>query len=679
MATFNSIKMLILNRTLNLFTNILRFIKPTLKEIGIYASIIFVELFVIRIFEFTYLKYHLGFGISYLLFEIKGIYYDFIFISISSALIFIPFLFLHRYFPKIIKPLFYTFNVIVVLIYLILLDYLRFTFTPLDHAFFVYPFNEIIYITKTSVTIGFFDILRYILLTALCIFVAFIFLKYSKRFKLLLVGIIFVFTGTFLAKNINPARKHYSNELSFNLTINKLSYFIKSSANYFLGKSEITKKDFSALVNNYQHINNGFNYINPNYPLERTPDTTDVLGSYFNLNSEPPNIVFVIMESLSSAFCGSNAYLGNFMPFLDSLINHSLYWENYLSTSERTFNAIPSIFGSLPYGERGFMELIHPEFAVNHTTFIQFLNKNGYYSSFYYGGWIGFDNMGNFFEYQNTNFILKNFGEKYSKIEKDKNGFSWGYPDKSLFMRSFEVIDSINKNPRFDIYLTISLHHPFNPPNREYYFKKFENRVSEIDIDKKIKDEIINYTDIFATVLYTDDAIKYLIETYKNRKEFNNTIFIITGDHRLGLQNSRNNLDKYHVPFIIYSPMLKKAVKFSSVSSHANVAPTLYTFMASNFGFKLPGKVHWLGSQIDTSQTFRNRNILPLMKTNREISEFLSNNYFVSGNDLYELSDGLNLKLVENPNLRDSLQRNLNYFKLINQYITQHNLLLSED
>jgi hypothetical protein len=39
--------------------------------------------------------------------------------------------------------------------------------------------------------------------------------------------------------------------------------------------------------------------------------------------------------------------------YLDSLIPKSLYWENFVSNG-RTFGALPSILGSLPYGEKDF-------------------------------------------------------------------------------------------------------------------------------------------------------------------------------------------------------------------------------------------------------------------------------------------------------------------------------------
>jgi len=673
---------LLIKVTKRAFTKLLKFLKyqlPGLNKFGLITLILFLEFVLIRVFGFFYLNYFFGFPLSDIIYLFKGIYYDFVFVSILAVLSVIPFLLLYRYLKRIILPVFLIINTIIIIAYLILIDYLRFTFIPLDHALFAYPLNEIFYITRSSVDLNLILLIKYLIALIISILIPFLIFRKVNNFKFYLIGFAFILGGIFLSKNINPARRNYPNNLSFNLTINKLSYFCKSSANYFLRKSDISQVKFRNAVKKHHQVHSDFNFINPNYPLEHKPDTTDKLGAFFNLKKEPPNLVFVIMESLSSAFCGSNTYLGNFTPFLDSLINHSLYWENFLSTSERTFNTIPSIFGSLPYGKKGFMELVKPEDAIKHTTFIKWLNQHGYYSGFYYGGWTGFDNMENFLIYQDIDFILKKFGDNHQPIEKDKNGFSWGYPDHALFSRSLEIIDSLNKKPRLDIYLTISLHHPFNPPNKKFYRQKFEERLAELKLTKNKESEIRNYTDIFATVLYTDDAVKNFINQYKKRKDFENTIFIITGDHRLGTQNTSNALDKYHVPFIIYSPMLEKAEKFSSVSSHLNVTPTLYPFMAKNFGLKMPEKVHWLGLPMDTAKKFRNIHNIPLMRTNREITDFVFKNYLLSGEKLYMLDKKFNVHYLEHTIIEDSLKQSLKNFVILNNYITKNNLLISDE
>lgn len=652
---------------------------PLLNDFSKFLLILIGELFILRIFEFIYLQNAFDYDFIYILHSFKGIFYDIIFCSVLIILLIIPLSILYRLSAKIGRLSLHILNVVFVLLNLALIDYLKFNFIPLDHAFFAYPFKEILYIVNKSVDINLAVSIKYMVGILVSISLAnFAFRKLPiKNIQYLLI--ISLLIGIFLSKNIVPDRRKYINDTAFNLSINKLGYLSKHSIEYFSGKSSISTIEYLNIAKKYQTIHPEFNFTGVRYPLEHLPDTSDILGPFFNLNSTPPNIVLIIMESLSSAFCGSNAYLGNFTPFLDSLINESLYWENFLSTSERTFNAIPSLTGSLPYGEKGFMECIQPHNKLNHNTIIKWLNQYNYQTNFFYGGWIGFDNMGKFLKYQNIDFLLKHYGNQYSIIEKNEKGFSWGYPDHAMYNRSLEVLDSINNSPRFDLYLTISLHNPFKPPHQTYYDSLFTARLDSLTISDKQKTETQKYAHILATALYTDNALRSFFNTYKNRKDFENTIFIITGDHRLGGHNKKNQIDTYHVPFLIYSPMLKSPQKFSSVSSHANLSPSLFSFFSKNFGFKMPEISHALGDHIDTCITFRNIHKIPFMRTSRDITDYLSNNFFISNNELFELKENMNLIKIENKQLLDSLKNELECFKIINRYTTENNLVSSHE
>ena len=73
------------------------------------------------------------------------------------------------------------------------------------------------------------------------------------------------------------------------------------------------------------------------YPLLRPQsDIKDVLTPFFNIKKDKPTIVMLIIEGLGSEFVGEYEYAG-FTPYLDSLIDKSLYWNNFLSTTSRSF------------------------------------------------------------------------------------------------------------------------------------------------------------------------------------------------------------------------------------------------------------------------------------------------------------------------------------------------------
>ena len=51
------------------------------------------------------------------------------------------------------------------------------------------------------------------------------------------------------------------------------------------------------------------------------------------------------------------------------------------------------------------------------------------------------------------------------------------------------------------------------------------------------------------------------MKVYAKRPEYNNTIFIITGDHRLIPIVQKDKLCRFHVAVFNFSPMLKKIRK----------------------------------------------------------------------------------------------------------------------
>ena len=118
---------------------------------------------------------------------------------------------------------------------------------------------------------------------------------------------------------------------------------------------------------------------------------------------------------------------------------------------------------------------------------------------------------------------------------------------------------------------------------------------------------------IFSTLLYTDTAIKSYIEGYSNRPEFENTIFVITGDHRLIPITQKDKLCRYHVPLFIYSPLLKRTARFKSISSHFDVAPSMVSFLMNNYNFNKLEETAWLGKGLDTARQFRNIHQIPLL------------------------------------------------------------------
>ena len=125
---------------------------------------------------------------------------------------------------------------------------------------------------------------------------------------------------------------------------------------------------------------------------------------------------------------------------------------------------------------------------------------------------------------------------------------------------------------RATLYLTLSTHEPFNVPDRAYD-SIFEQRLKQLHWSEEKYSVARDHKSIFSCLLYTDQAIRDLIRYYESRDDFKNTILVITGDHRLVPLPPHEKIDRYHVPLIIYSPLLSKPESFSSLAIHSDITP----------------------------------------------------------------------------------------------------------
>lgn len=476
---------------------------------------------------------------------------------------------------------------------------------------------------------------------------------------------VFVFPASLLLVPVaNPKEAWFKTAGGYHLTVNVMSYWAQDSYHFFFDKRKYPSGLESA-IRIYQQ-EQPFQFTNPVYPLLHRNEDADVLGGFFNLGKQAPNIVLLVVEGLSRDFSGDNAYATSFTPFLDSLSGHSLVWNNFLSTAPGTFAAHPALSGSLPYGKRGFSVLnVMPE----HLSLIQLLRQNGYYTRFLVGFNPDFDNMGGYIRQQGTDFILSHYPSKYREMGIGKEGWSMGYPDDALYSRSFEVMDSVSRFPYLDIYHTGTTHLPYLFDQKKIYDHKFDRKLDTLHVNADIRRTLQSTKDVLVTFMFSDDCIRNFFHQYASRPEYNNTIFIITGDHHIGSFPSLGEIDDYHVPLIIYSKMLKHPDKFLAVNSHNNLTPTLLAMLKKNYTIKIPDQVAWLGGSMDTSRQFRNVQSMAFMSWSREITDYLYKGYFISGDQLYRLNPDLTQDKIQNDSLRDYIIKLRESFHEINDYV----------
>lgn len=487
-----------------------------------------------------------------------------------------------------------------------------------------------------------------------------------------------VVVGLVIVLGIHPSPGDFESETHYYTRTNKLTYFIGDignhlSRNYFgsdYTQIEQVSSNLPQSIETYQSWQ-----IDADYPLYREAQYRDVLSEYIKKAERPPNIVIIGICGLGGSFIAPNASYDQFTPHLDALAKKGLYWPHFLSTSARSFGYFPSILGSLPYGPGGFMEMGYRMPA--HRTLVSILNQNGYFTGLYYGSNASFDNRDIFLERQNIDLVMDKgkFSEKYERMEPPE-GLSWGYSDHDMFRQAMSYIDEVDKNrPRLDIYFTLNLHSPFYIPNRARFDDDLD-RIIESEPDSDRKQLYRQNREVFIALLYTDWVVDQAIKRYRQRADFENTIFIITGDHRIAPIPHRNRLSRYYVPFIVYSPLIKRPERFDAVSSHLDVAPTLLGHLESNYDLDMPEQVHWMGTYIDTQKAFRVKRELPFVRGKGKLIDYLAGDAYLSNNQLFRVHDGMYLSRESSPSMLTGLQTRLKQFRRLNQHVTAKNRLM---
>ncbi|MFH1160055.1 MAG: sulfatase-like hydrolase/transferase [bacterium] len=622
--------------------------------------------------------------------ELAGLGNDYLLFFTCSLILLFPYLAIGMWKKTIAAAFFSVLMLLVFILSFSAIKYFTITLIPLDQVIFSYSWDEIISIVISSTRVDIGGMVVYVLIIAIPLILLRIFRKRKAgRATLILTGILLILSPVLVAVT-TPSRHNYLKEFDYYLVENKLHYagkkvfqfYLENAGNSGLSNAAVFRTTrlsdprILEIAREYQKNNQRFIYLDPAYPFLRMDNTYDALGRFFNLNEQKPNLVFFIVESLTPTFCGTNPYFGSFMPFLDSLISKSLYWNNFLATSERTFNVFPAVFASLPYSKGVFIE--SGKEAPIHFSMIRYLKDNGYYPSFFYGGDPKFTNYEGFLVDEGVEFVLKTFGKEHENDVIYDDWFRWGYPDGELFERSLEILDSLQKSPRLDIYLTLSMHAPFIPPNKDQYLARLKKILDRMPPEDRRKGMIEKLSHIFSTILYTDDMLRRFFDKYRQRPGFGNTIFLITGDHAMPELHTSwvTPAEKYHVPLIIYSPMLNQAASFDAVSSHLDITPSFLALLRPAYGIHTNPYCHWLGSGIDVSSTSGNKHALSFVLNNKEEVDYLRNNYFLSYSKLYVKEEGFSFKETENSAMLAELKKEHENYLTLSRHIADCNALV---
>ena len=462
----------------------------------------------------------------------------------------------------------------------------------------------------------------------------------------------------------------------YSLRINKSHYFYHSVASIL--QKPYANHDESINLPGRDALFPGKQFVSDDYPLLSKTDYQDILTPFFDSTSHAqlPNIVVIIVEGLGSRFLPDFHGL-KVMPFLDSLTGKSLYWDKALTVGERSFSVVPSLLASAPYGKRGFT---FENDNLLSLSLVNMLSKYGYYSTFFYGQPKWFHNKGPYLYRNGTDKFVDcwQFPEKYSRIMV--GDYFWGHHDRDLVQYALEVInDTLPESPRLDMYFTGSTHQPFIIDNEEFYDQRLDHLIRQSGLEKQEETFIRTYRKYVRSLLFFDDALRILFAGYRQHASYQNTIFIITGDHPMSEIPIESSYKRYRTPIIVYSPLLKQSRTFHSVNSHLDIAPTLLAFLHQNYNIQLPDNNAFIGKILDTVTYFRNIQPVVFMNDSRLIMDIFYENYFFSNEKiLYKVYENDATERIEDDSLKNKMLAMLQNFKALNAYSCANNRLIPD-
>lgn len=409
------------------------------------------------------------------------------------------------------------------------------------------------------------------------------------------------------------------------------------------------------------------------YPFYQNWEQRDALGQYLDWPDQPPHIVLIAVEGLSSDFLGEGAAFRTFAPFLDSLSRQGLYWNHFMSNVRESKAALPMITGSVPYGRSGFTA--ETEIPARLTLF-SLLKKNGYRTSFQYGGnssLAGWDRL--LFEERVDELAdSKSFGEAYQPQDADRAGVTLGYPDEALFDRYLKT-RSPGTVPRFDVFQTLSSAEPYLIPDADTYSRLAEQRFEAGMFSSREARVIRKNMALMAAMVYTDRQLQRFFEAFSRRSGFHRTVFILTGTHHPAELAANGLLQSYQVPLLVYSPMLRQKQTLDALASHLDIAPSLLGSLGRQYGFDLPNKASWLGSDWIYTQSSKPGKQIPLYEVAASFRTLIVGTKVISGNKAYGIGGNLEVTALPTEE-KESLKEQLKGFRALNRYAVEKGRLL---
>lgn len=328
------------------------------------------------------------------------------------------------------------------------------------------------------------------------------------------------------------------------------------------GKTE-RKRDFSGTMPE-------FHFTTDSPTVERIIPRSDLIP-----RTKAYNVVFFIFESTPMM------YLEHRLPKSVAPRWHEFMEKGYL---------FPRHYTSYPLSANALVSLLHSIYAIPWKEFLmqkypavplpslpELLHDEGYRTFLIHTGHLGYANQREYLDHRSFDRIID-----YNDLKKMPPWYGtmvgWGADERALIEPALSFMKESDK-PFFAILMPTNPHHPYEVP--EGFPRLYE--IDEEDTSEETRPRR-NWQKYQNSLHYADHVMGQFIDRLEEEGLLEDTLVCIMADHGEAFYNHPGNYnhpffiyeENVHVPMVIYSPqVIKKGARYSGISRHIDVAPTL--------------------------------------------------------------------------------------------------------
>ena len=273
------------------------------------------------------------------------------------------------------------------------------------------------------------------------------------------------------------------------------------------------------------------------------------IGTDTLLRTRRPNVVLFLVESFGRSTVDERVGGEPVAPEFQRLKGEGVYFDNLFANSFRTDRGTVAVQSGFPAQTKmSVMKL--PVKSQRLPSIARSLRREGYATSFYYGGDLNFTNTASYL-----------YGTGFDRLTWQKDlhfdapTSKWGYADDVVIdaFTDHVLAEAASQRPFFAAMLTLSSHEPFDVP-----FAKFD-------------DPMLN------AMAFTDASLGRFVERVRQTPVWNDLLVILIADHAYPYPYGIANSDalRHRIPMLWLGGAVRRPAVVETYGSQSDLAATL--------------------------------------------------------------------------------------------------------